>query len=98
MFAYQFGHFKHADAVFAPEEFAQFVVGLNKRFVLRVLQIVAANVIPKLPRDFGAWDWLAADDLGQLRIGLHGFHESGARLTFSFSFCWCNHNLPLNKA
>ena len=94
----QLRHFKHANAISAVEKLTEFVIGFDKCLILRILQIVAANIVPKLARDFSAWYRVAADDFGQLRIGLDRFHEPGARLTFSFGFCWCSHVLPFHKA
>ena len=44
----QLRHLKHADSIFAVQNFLQFVVGFDESLVVRILQIVTANIIPQL--------------------------------------------------
>lgn len=84
----EFGHFKHADALFAIEYLAQFIVRLDEGFVLRVLKVVAADVIPEFLGDFSAGERLSADDFAEFLVGLNWLQKSGARLSFSFGLCF----------
>src|SRR6476646_9007441 len=47
-------HFEHADPVLAPKNFLECRVCHNFPFVLRVLQVVLANVVPHLRHDLTA--------------------------------------------
>lgn len=58
------GELEHADAVLA-EHGAQFVVGDDGAFVLRVLQVVGLDVVPEFFQRLGAGDGLGADEGGQ---------------------------------
>src|SRR3954466_13815615 len=47
-------HLEHADSVLAPEDLLQLVVSEDFSLVLRVLQVVLANVVPHLRDDLAA--------------------------------------------
>jgi len=87
----QFGHFKHADTVFAIENLAKFIVGFDERFVLRVLKIVAANVIPQFLCDFGAGKGLAPDNFAKFLVRLNRLQKCRTRLPFGLGLCF-GHN------
>ena len=80
----QLGHFKHADFLLAAEHFLEQVVWFDEGFVLGVLQIMAANVIPQFARYFRSREGFTADDLGQLVVWFDRLHESRAGLPFAF--------------
>jgi hypothetical protein len=90
----QFGHFEHADSLFAIENFAQFVVCPDEGFIFGVLQIVSADVIPKLLRHFRARKGLIADDFTKLLVWLNGFQKSGTRLSFRFGLRFRHNSKP----
>jgi len=90
----EFGHLEHADAILATKDFAQFVVGFDKCFILRVLKIMAADVIPQLLGDFSAGKGLIADDFAKLLVRLNRFQKSCARLSFGFGLCFGHKSTP----
>ena len=80
----QFGHFEHANPVFAIEHFLELVVRLDERFVGGVLQIMAPDIIPEFLCDLGPRQRLVANNLSQLFVRFDRLHESATRLTFGF--------------
>jgi hypothetical protein len=45
----------------------------SRRHVLGILELVFADVLPKLFGQFGPGEWVFADHCGQCGVGLHGF-------------------------
>ena len=74
-------HFEHADPVLAPKDLLQLVVSHDFPFVLRVLQVVLANVIPHLRNDLAARQRIAARDRGEIRRRLNRAGQSAPCLT-----------------
>jgi hypothetical protein len=62
----QLGHLKHADLLLAVEHGLQVLIGVDERFLLRILQAVLADVSPKLFRQLGPWKRFVADNFGEL--------------------------------
>jgi len=75
----QLGHFKHGNAIFAIEDLLELVVGLDNSPIFRVLQIVAADIIPHFAGHFGSGNRVASDDRREFVIGLNRFHKSCSR-------------------
>src|SRR6476469_651399 len=84
-------HFEHADPVLAPEDLLQLVVSKNFPLVLRVLQVVLADVIPHLRNDLAARKRIAAANLRAIRRGLNRASQSSPCLTCAL----CHHGPPV---
>ena len=65
-------HFEHADPVLAAEDLLQLVVCNDFPLVLRILQVVLANVIPDLRNHLAARKRSAAGDRSEIRRRLTG--------------------------
>jgi len=78
----QFGHLEHADLTLAIEDWLEGVVRVDHGSFLLILTTVFLDVIPKLFREFGARQWLRANNGGKLFVGLHWSHESSIRFAF----------------
>src|SRR5437899_196459 len=98
-------HFEHRQLLIAVENRPQIVVGANHPAILRVLQIVFADVLPKFAHGLAARERFASHDVRQLRGrrdhsahraargpagGLRRFNDP--QLALFFPFDW--HRLP----
>src|SRR4249919_1263328 len=79
-------HFEHADPILAPEDRLKRRVCNNFPFVLRILQVVLADVIPNLGHHLAARQWRASGDLGEVRRRLNRASQSAPCFTTSL-FC-----------
>ena len=94
----ELGHFEHAHPVFSVEDVFELVVGVNEGLVLLVLQVVAADVLPKFTRECRSSERLVADNGRQFLVWLHGFHEPGAGLPFALGLrCVISHKPSLSS-
>src|SRR5262249_706781 len=76
----QLGHLEHRDLLLAAEDGLQLVVGVDHPPLLRILEIVLADVGPELLDHLGAGNRLVADDLGEVLGRLQLLHEGSVRL------------------
>src|SRR5205823_14409274 len=60
-------HLEHADLILAAEDLLQLVVSKDFPLVLRILQVVLANVIPHFRNDLTARKRVASGDRGEIR-------------------------------
>src|SRR5260370_9145429 len=67
---HKLSHVEHRDDLLAVEY--RFVCA-DVALFLGILELVFADVLPKLFGQFGPWEWVFADHYGQCGIGLHGF-------------------------
>src|SRR4051794_11499674 len=84
-------HLEHADPVLTPKDPFQLVVGKNFSFVLRILQVVSANVVPNLRHDLAARKRCASGDRREIRRGLNRAGQSAPCLTCAL----CHHGPPV---
>src|SRR4029077_2168646 len=64
------------ETAFLPSNTASsFFVCADAALILGILELVFADVLPKLFGQFGPGEWVFADHCGQCGVGLHGFAE-----------------------
>ena len=66
-------HLEHRDNLLAIEYRQQLFVCADVALILGILELVFANVLPKLFGQFGPWEWVFSDHCGKRGVGLHGF-------------------------
>src|ERR1700688_2926581 len=66
-------HLEHRDNLLAVEyrQYSFFCADVS--LFLGILELVFADVLPKLFAQFGPGEWVFADHCGQCGVGLHGF-------------------------
>src|SRR5438309_10347154 len=84
-------HLEHADPVLAAEDLLQLVVGKDFPLVLRILQVVLANVVPDLRHDLAARKRRASGDRREIRRRLNRAGQSAPCFTTAF----CHHGPPV---
>src|SRR6476646_2851348 len=77
-------HFEHADPVLTPKDLLQLVVSHDFPFVLRVLQVVLANVVPDFRNDLAARQRSAARNRSEIRRRLNRASQSAPCLACAF--------------
>ena len=70
---HKLSHLKHRDNLLAIEYRQQLFVCADVALILGILELVFANVLPKLLGQFGPWEWVFSDHCGKRGVGLHGF-------------------------
>src|SRR6202022_1806560 len=68
-----YSHLEHRDNLLGVEYRQKFFVSGDVAFTLGILELVFADVLPKLFGEFGPGEWVFADHCGQCGVGLHGF-------------------------
>src|SRR6516164_4900382 len=70
---YRLSHLKHRDNFLAIEYRQQLFVCVDVALILGILELVFANVLPKLFGRFAPGEWVVCDHCGKRGVGLHGF-------------------------
>src|ERR1700745_787205 len=73
---HKLSHLEHRDNLLAVEYRQEFFVCAVVALFLRILELVFADVLPKLFGQFGPGERVFADHCGQCGVGLHGFAKS----------------------
>src|SRR5262249_12946886 len=76
----QLGHLEHRDGPFATEDGPELVVGVDVPPLLRILEVVLADVGPELLPHFRPGNWLVTDNLRQVLRRHELLHECGVGL------------------
>src|SRR5947209_12032809 len=84
-------HLEHADAILAPKDRLQRGVSHDFPFVLRVLQVVLADVVPHLRNDLAARKRSASGNLRQIRRRLNRASQSAP----CFTCALCHYGPPV---
>jgi len=90
----QLRHLKHGDALLAVKYDLERVIRIDLGPLLRVLQLVLLDVVPKFFGEFTTGDGLGADDFGQSFIRLDGLHQSWIDFA-SGGFLGCRHEMSV---
>ena len=70
---HKLSHLEHRDNLLAIEYRQQLFVCADVALILGILELVFANVLPKLFGQFGSGEWVVSDHCGKRGVGLHGF-------------------------
>src|SRR6516164_1431547 len=70
---HKLSHLEHRDNLLAIEYRQQLFVCADVALILGILELVFANVLPKLFGQFGPGEWVVSDHCGKRGVGLHGF-------------------------
>ena len=70
---HKLSHLEHRDDLLAVEYRQQLFVCADVALILGILELVFANVLPKLFGQFGPGEWVFSDHCGKCGVGLHGF-------------------------
>src|SRR5208283_2957663 len=70
---HKLSHLEHRDNLLAVEYRQESFVCADVALFLGILELVFADVLPKLFGQFGPGEWVFADHCGQCGVGLHGF-------------------------
>ena len=78
-------HFEHADAIFSIKDLAQRFVGTNECFIVWILELVRADVLPDLACNVRARERFRADNDSQFLIGLDRLQKCRTRRPLAFN-------------
>ena len=70
---HKLSHLEHRDDLLAIEYHQQLFVCVDVALILGILELVFANVLPKLFGQIGPGEWIVSDHCGKRGVGLHGF-------------------------
>ena len=70
---HKLSHLEHRDDLLAIKHHQQLFVCADVALILGILELVFANVLPKLFGQFGPGKWVFSDHCGKCGVGLHGF-------------------------